>query len=85
MLKKTFLLSIFLYSGFIKCQNIDQFEKEIFISGNDTLNYRILKPKNYNSNKEVTLDWSDETLNINWKYKNPILSSKDSKGKAFGK
>lgn len=55
MLKKTFLLSIFLYSGFIKCQNIDQFEKEIFISGNDTLNYRILKPKNYNSNKSYPL------------------------------
>tara|TARA_B100001093_G_scaffold520372_1_gene615169 strand:+ start:3348 stop:3848 length:501 start_codon:yes stop_codon:yes gene_type:complete len=44
-----------------------------------------LLDKNYNSNKEVTLDWSDETLNINWKYKNPILSYKDSKGKAFEK
>ena len=33
-------------------QNLNLYEKEIYIHGKDTLNYRILKPLNYDSNKQ---------------------------------
>jgi len=39
--------------------------------------------KNYNSSKEVTIDWNDKNLSIKWMYKNPIVSQKDSEGISF--
>ena len=43
-----------------------------------TVNY---KCSNYRSkNYEKTLSWKDQTVNIKWPVKNPILSSKDKKG-----
>jgi predicted peptidase len=33
-------------------QDLNLYEKEIYIHENDTLNYRILKPLNYDSNKQ---------------------------------
>ena len=39
--------------------------------------------KNYNSSKEITIDWKDKNLSINWKVKNTIKSKKDSKGINF--
>jgi dTDP-4-dehydrorhamnose 3,5-epimerase len=41
--------------------------------------------KNYNSSKEVTIDWNDNNLSIKWKCKNPIISHKDSRGIPFEK
>ena len=43
-----------------------------------TVNY---KCSNYRSkNYEKTLSWKDQTVNIKWPIKNPILSLKDKKG-----
>tara|TARA_B100000795_G_scaffold70942_1_gene49852 strand:+ start:1755 stop:2282 length:528 start_codon:yes stop_codon:yes gene_type:complete len=43
-----------------------------------TINYTC---SNYrNSNSELTLDWEDEQLGIEWPTKKPILSKKDKKG-----
>lgn len=42
-----------------------------------------LLDKNYNSSKEVTIDWNDKNLSIKWIHKNPIISSKDSRGIPF--
>ncbi len=36
--------------------------------------------KSYNANYEITLNWNDPDLNINWKIKKPIISKKDKKG-----
>ena len=36
----------------LNAQDFSQYEKEIFISENDTLNFRILKPLDYDSNKQ---------------------------------
>ena len=36
--------------------------------------------KYYNPKHEITLNWSDPDLNINWEIKNPIISKKDKKG-----
>ncbi len=33
-------------------QDLKTYEKEIFVNENDTLNYRILKPLNYNPQKQ---------------------------------
>ena len=41
--------------------------------------------KNYNPSKEITINWKDKYLDINWKCKNPIISDKDSKGLDFEK
>jgi len=37
----------------------------------------------YNKASEDTLLWNDNTLNIDWKIENPIISEKDKEGKAF--
>jgi len=43
-----------------------------------TINY---KCSNYRDAKsEVTLNWKDQSININWPVKKPILSLKDNKG-----
>ena len=36
--------------------------------------------KNYRPNKEITINWNDPDLCIDWKIKNPIISQKDKKG-----
>jgi len=36
--------------------------------------------KSYNPNYEITLNWNDPDLNINWGIKKPIISKKDKKG-----
>ena len=43
----------FLFSLFnLTSQELKTYEKEIFVNENDTLNYRILKPLNYNPQKQ---------------------------------
>lgn len=42
-------------SGFAKAQNRLPYSKEIFVSGKDTLPYRLLYPLNYNKNKKYPL------------------------------
>lgn len=37
----------------------------------------------YNKNSEGCILWNDKDLNINWNIENPILSTKDKKGKTF--
>lgn len=37
----------------------------------------------YNKASEGCVLWSDETLNIDWEIKNPIISAKDQEGKTF--
>ena len=32
---------------------------------------------------EISINWADKKLKINWPYKNPILSDKDKKGISF--
>ena len=52
-MSKNIILIILCFSlSNLNAQGLDLFEKEIFISKNDTLNYRILKPLNYNPNKQ---------------------------------
>lgn len=50
---KYFTLLFFLFLlGNLNSQDLEVYEKETFIFENDTLNYRILKPLNYDSNKQ---------------------------------
>ena len=51
-MKNITLLFFALYLCNLNSQNIELFEKETFIFENDTLNYRILKPLNYDPNKQ---------------------------------
>jgi len=46
------LLFVFFIFNYLNSQELKLYEKEIFIYENDTLNYRILKPLNYNPNKQ---------------------------------
>jgi len=46
------LLFFFFIFNYLNSQELKLYEKEIFIYENDTLNYRILKPLNYNPNKQ---------------------------------
>ena len=46
------LLIVFFIFNYLNSQELKLYEKEIFIYENDTLNYRILKPLNYNPNKQ---------------------------------
>ena len=48
-----FLVIIIFFSAVnLNAQNFKQFEKEIFVYQNDTLNYRILKPLDYDQNQQ---------------------------------
>ena len=50
---KYLITFFFLFSLFnLNSQDLDLYEKKIFVSENDTLNYRILKPLNYDSTKQ---------------------------------
>ena len=49
------LILMFFFLNTLSSQNLDLFEKEIFIQGKDTLNYRVLKPQNYDSEKSYPL------------------------------
>ena len=51
-MKNITLLFFALYLCNLSSQNIELYEKETFIFENDTLNYRILKPLNYDPNKQ---------------------------------
>ena len=51
-MKNITLLFFALYLSNLNSQNIELYEKETFIFENDTLNYRILKPLNYDPNKQ---------------------------------
>ena len=46
-----FLLSLFLVSN-VFSQDYDLYDKELFIFQNDTLDYRILRPLNFDPNKQ---------------------------------
>jgi dTDP-4-dehydrorhamnose 3,5-epimerase len=37
----------------------------------------------YNKESEITVNWNDKDLNINWNCSNPIISEKDKKGISF--
>lgn len=53
---KLSLVIIFMCAGFIaKAQDSSLYKKEIFVSGNDTLPYRILLPLNYDASKKYPL------------------------------
>jgi len=45
------LLLVFFMFNYLNSQDLNLYEKESFVFENDTLNYRILKPLNYNPNK----------------------------------
>jgi predicted peptidase len=45
------LLLVFFMFNYLNSQDLKLYEKESFVFENDTLNYRILKPLNYNPNK----------------------------------
>ena len=49
-----FLLLLFLASN-LNSQDLELFEKDVFVFENDTLNYRILKPLDYDPNKQYPL------------------------------
>ena len=51
MKKLNFIFFVFMLAN-LNAQDFSQYEKEIFISENDTLNFRILKPLDYDSNKQ---------------------------------
>lgn len=46
------LLFVFFIFNYLNSQELKLYEKEIFVYEDDTLNYRILKPLNYNPNKQ---------------------------------
>lgn len=46
------LMFVFFIFNYLNSQELKLYEKEIFVYENDTLNYRILKPLNYNPNKQ---------------------------------
>jgi predicted peptidase len=53
---KLFIAFVFLFAGLLtKAQDKSLFKKEIYVSGNDTLPYRILLPMNYNASKKYPL------------------------------
>ena len=47
----TFLVFLFTLSN-LYSQDFELYEKELFVFENDTLNYRILKPLNYNPSQK---------------------------------
>ena len=51
MKKLSFFLIVFIVSN-LSAQDLSQYEKEKIVFKTDTLNYRILKPLNYNPNKQ---------------------------------
>lgn len=51
-----------------------------FLSLEDDTIFSYKCNKSYNPNYEITLNWNDCDLNIDWKIKNPIISKKDKKG-----
>ena len=46
------LLFVCFIFNYLNSQELKLYEKEVFVYENDTLNYRILKPLNYNPNKQ---------------------------------
>ena len=46
------LMFVFFIFNYLNSQELKLYEKEIFVYEDDTLNYRILKPLNYNPNKQ---------------------------------
>ena len=51
-MKHLLFLFLFFLINTLSSQDLKLYEKEIFIIGSDTLNYRILKPLNFNPNKQ---------------------------------
>ena len=51
-MKQIIYVLIFFLAYNLNSQNLKLFEKKIFIFENDTLNYRILKPLNYDQTKQ---------------------------------
>ena len=51
MLNRIILLFTMYSLNIVNAQNLDLFEKEIYVQGKDTLNYRILPPINYDPEK----------------------------------
>jgi len=51
MFKKILFIIIIFSLSHLKSQDLSLYKKEIFVHNSDSLNYRILKPLNYNPNK----------------------------------
>jgi len=51
-----------------------------FLSLEDDTIFSYKCNKSYDSNYEITLNWDDPDLNINWGINKPIISKKDKKG-----
>jgi len=51
-LQINFIKLLLFFNAAINAQDFKLYEKEVFIYESDTLSYRILKPKNYNSSKQ---------------------------------
>lgn len=54
-IKLSFAIVLLAFTFFTKAQDKSLFKKEIYVSGNDTLPYRILLPLNYDSSKKYPL------------------------------
>ncbi|HZY81928.1 MAG TPA: prolyl oligopeptidase family serine peptidase [Cyclobacteriaceae bacterium] len=57
MIRKIFLSTVLLISfvALVGAQDLSLFEKKLYISGNDTLRYRLLLPENYDKSKKYPL------------------------------
>ena len=51
-MKSLKLILFFFVLSNLNAQDLTQYEKEVFVFEKETLNYRILKPLNYNPNKQ---------------------------------
>ena len=51
-MKSLKLILFFFILSNSNAQDLNQYEKEVFVFEKETLNYRILKPLNYNPNKQ---------------------------------
>ena len=72
MKKLSFFLIVFMVNN-LSAQDLSQYKKEKIVFETDTLNYRILKPLNYNPTNNIlsiyfymVLVKEEMTMNLNW-------------------
>ena len=54
-----------------------------FISLEDQTIFSYKCSNYYNKNYDVTLNWNDQDIGIDWNIENPIISEKDQNGLSF--